>query len=201
DLLDGPAARRVGLDGAACAALVLLEGTQTAVAGQTQRLAQVAAAASLRIDTIERTDTLEGDVVDGVWREWLALARIDDLADGEALLTVSTSPTEAVRAVRTLSDVGDMHGAAVACWARAGNGVVYGRIAAPPERAAHAIAAVQAQLMQEWPATTVASGAPAVQRALQPWGKPPATIDLMRALKQRFDPNRTLQAGRYVGGI
>ncbi len=36
---------------------------------------------------------------------------------------------------------------------------------------------------------------------LRVWGTPPAAIDRMRALKQRFDPNRTLNPGCFVDGI
>jgi glycolate oxidase FAD binding subunit len=36
---------------------------------------------------------------------------------------------------------------------------------------------------------------------LRVWGSPPAAIDRMRALKARFDPNRTLNPGCFVGGI
>ncbi|MBV8198487.1 MAG: FAD-binding oxidoreductase [Candidatus Eremiobacteraeota bacterium] len=36
---------------------------------------------------------------------------------------------------------------------------------------------------------------------LQVWGAPPAAIEKMRALKTRFDPNRTLNPGRFIGGI
>jgi glycolate oxidase FAD binding subunit len=36
---------------------------------------------------------------------------------------------------------------------------------------------------------------------LQVWGESPAAIERMRALKVRFDPNRTLNPGRFVGGI
>jgi glycolate oxidase FAD binding subunit len=36
---------------------------------------------------------------------------------------------------------------------------------------------------------------------LRVWGAPPPAIERMRALKARFDPNRTLNPGCFVGGI
>jgi len=36
---------------------------------------------------------------------------------------------------------------------------------------------------------------------LRVWGTPPAAIERMRELKSRFDPNRTLNPGCFVGGI
>lgn len=36
---------------------------------------------------------------------------------------------------------------------------------------------------------------------LRVWGETPAAIEKMRSLKARFDPNRTLNPGRFVGGI
>ena len=37
--------------------------------------------------------------------------------------------------------------------------------------------------------------------ALDPWGHPPDSLPLMRQIKQRFDPNRILNPGRFLGGI
>lgn len=49
-------------------------------------------------------------------------------------------------------------------------------------------------------AQVVASGHPA-RTHLRVWGAPPASLDRMRDLKARFDPNRTLNPGCFVGGI
>jgi glycolate oxidase FAD binding subunit len=39
------------------------------------------------------------------------------------------------------------------------------------------------------------------EMAIEPWGALPDTMPLMRAIKQRFDPQHILNPGRYLGGI
>jgi glycolate oxidase FAD binding subunit len=48
----------------------------------------------------------------------------------------------------------------------------------------------------------VERAAPALRGRIDPWGvvESPA-LGLMRALKQEFDPERTLNPGRFVGGL
>ncbi len=41
----------------------------------------------------------------------------------------------------------------------------------------------------------------AMRGAIDPWGPPPPSVELMRDLKGRFDPDRRLAPGRFVGGI
>ncbi|HEY6147069.1 MAG TPA: FAD-binding oxidoreductase, partial [Thermoanaerobaculia bacterium] len=42
---------------------------------------------------------------------------------------------------------------------------------------------------------------PRVRERVDVWGTPPASIAVMRALKDRFDPSGRLAPGRFVGGI
>ena len=50
--------------------------------------------------------------------------------------------------------------------------------------------------------TLVALGCPvAVKRGLDVWGPPSDAQSLMVRIKQRFDPNGTLNPGRFIGGI
>ncbi len=50
--------------------------------------------------------------------------------------------------------------------------------------------------------TLVTTEAPAAIRAVfDPWGTPPPSFALMRALKDRFDPQRRLNPGGFVGGL
>jgi glycolate oxidase FAD binding subunit len=47
--------------------------------------------------------------------------------------------------------------------------------------------------------SAVLLAAPAdLKRRLNAWGRPPATLDLMRRFKDTFDPGRTLSPGRYL---
>jgi glycolate oxidase FAD binding subunit len=48
---------------------------------------------------------------------------------------------------------------------------------------------------------TVLEMPPELHRRIAPWGPPPAAFVLMRRLKTRFDPERTFNPGRFVGGL
>ncbi len=51
------------------------------------------------------------------------------------------------------------------------------------------------------PRAQVVAGKHSHRPYLRVWGEAPAAVERMRALKLRFDPNRTLNPGRFVGGI
>ena len=40
-----------------------------------------------------------------------------------------------------------------------------------------------------------------LRELVDPWGPPPGALPLMHEIKRRFDPERTLSPGRFVGGI
>jgi glycolate oxidase FAD binding subunit len=44
-------------------------------------------------------------------------------------------------------------------------------------------------------------GSPELKRAVDVWGPPGDAVGLMRRVKERFDPDRRLSPGRFVGGI
>jgi glycolate oxidase FAD binding subunit len=51
------------------------------------------------------------------------------------------------------------------------------------------------------PAAQIVAGEHPSRQYLRVWGAPPASIERMRELKTRFDPNRTLNPGCFIGGI
>lgn len=196
DLLDEPAAAATGVAGAGCAGFVLLEGTQSLVDAQSAAVQRLATATALSCEGID--GAAGADVV----RAWIDLGRSDDLGEHEALLAISALPADVVEVEQALTRAADAFGVGKRSWARFGNGIVYARLSARSGADALAqLARVHEALLVHWPATTLAAGDPALARSTQPWGLPPPGIEVMRALKQRFDPAGTLQRGRYVGGI
>ena len=56
-------------------------------------------------------------------------------------------------------------------------------------------------LHQMHPRARVFASKHAHRTSLRVWGEPPAALAQMKALKARFDPHRTLNPGRFIGGI
>ena len=83
-----------------------------------------------------------------------------------------------------------------------GAGVLYGAL--PGDAGADAVGSVVGRLRAECTALggafVVLDGPPEVKAAVDTWGPVPA-LDLMQRVKERFDPERRLAPGRFVGGI
>jgi glycolate oxidase FAD binding subunit len=66
---------------------------------------------------------------------------------------------------------------------------------------AERIAAARERLAARGGSLVVVKAPPELKRAVDAWGPPGDAIGLMRRVKQRFDPDRRLSPGRFVGGI
>lgn len=47
----------------------------------------------------------------------------------------------------------------------------------------------------------MAAATPALKNGIDVWGAPPASLDIMRELKRRFDPHEILNPGRFIAGL
>ncbi|HEY5331391.1 MAG TPA: FAD-binding oxidoreductase [Acidobacteriaceae bacterium] len=82
------------------------------------------------------------------------------------------------------------------------------RVVFPADTAPAGNPAKLAEIVDDLRSRLVASGgsvtvlrAGHLPHTVDPWGVPPAAIEVMRAIKNEFDPQHILNAGKFVGGI
>jgi glycolate oxidase FAD binding subunit len=69
-----------------------------------------------------------------------------------------------------------------------------------PDRLARRLAAAR-EALAPVARLVVEQAPPPLRPLLDPWGPPPPSLALHRALKDRFDPEGRLAPGRFVGGV
>jgi glycolate oxidase FAD binding subunit len=87
----------------------------------------------------------------------------------------------------------------VASGAREGD--LQARGAEEVSRLAGKIAEARERLAARGGSLVVVKAPPELKRAVDAWGPAGDAVDLMRRVKERFDPDRRLSPGRFVGGI
>ena len=188
ELLDAGGLAAAGLPPAPAGLVVSFGSVEPAVRAQQAMLAAEAARAGSRVETLGP----------GFWTTYdRVLAR-----------TGSTVLRSAPRASRLAATVGEVH-AALAGIAQivvtgcASLGVF--RVAlehAEASALAGAVERLRAAVADDEGSVVVERGPAALRSAIDPWGPvAPGALALMRGLKQEFDPARTLNPGRFVGGI
>ncbi|HEU5432347.1 MAG TPA: FAD-binding protein [Thermomicrobiales bacterium] len=143
---------------------------------------------------------LTGSESQAWWRHYVAPQRLDR-AGSDVIVRCAGRP----RDTATLTE------GVVAAMARLGIAMPY--LAASPALgsvvarlridagAADAFAEAQAVLLALADHATILAAPPAWKRGIDVWGKQPAGFDVMQALKAQFDPQRTLNPGRFAGFI
>ncbi|MEU2167802.1 FAD-binding oxidoreductase [Micromonospora chersina] len=175
--VDAPAGGRASIT-------VLLEGTP---AGVTARAA--AARRLLGADAIDADQPPEG------WARY-------PWRDGDVGLKLTTALSGVPRLLSDARAAADRHDLPLSLRGSAGVGVLYAGLpgASDPERVAglvHALRATTAAV--DGHAVVLTAPAP-VRDRVDLWG-PVHGLELMRRVKQRFDPDARLAPGRFVGGI
>ena len=138
--------------------------------------------------SIERLDSSEAEAL---WSAIADLPQTATLAADEAVVKLSVLPADVASAIAQCEASAARVGSSVAINARALNGVMYARVR--PVTAA-ALTTLTAELPGlQWVATKL----PDTPR----WGAPPQGLDVMRRIREEFDPLRLLNPGRFLPGV
>lgn len=194
-LMDAPG---VAPAGTTALLLVRFGGIPQAVQRQLHDLRDLAVAAGASQDEIADDAAL-----------WQAAADLPATATAAraARVKIAVLPSRVAEAMAAGQAVGQQHMKAVAQIAYAGNGLVYttlrgyGPDGERNERLGQAVAALRAAIAGLGGTTIVEHAPLAVKQAVDVWGPIRPDFRLMRALKEQFDPQGTLNPGRFVGGL
>ncbi len=163
---------------------VLLEGREDGVAGRTS--------STLRLLGPRATESAEAPVSGGTY-PWDVTATGDARATALKLSFALSGLPEVLAAAA--SDAVHVRGSA-------GAGVAYGAI--PAGTSIDSVVATVTRLREACAradgSLVVVDGPAEVKDAVDVWGPVPA-LDLMRRVKEQFDPDHRLAPGRFVGGI
>jgi glycolate oxidase FAD binding subunit len=145
---------------------------------------------------------LEGEEEHSFWRA--ADVRSSRTAFGPDLETVRLKanllPSDISAWLSRLESVSGQAELSTRWRAHLGHGIVHAWITGDAERIPSSVEEMRAAARNSGGGVIVTQASPAVRSRLDVWGSV-AALDLMRRVKQRFDPNSTLNPGRFVGGI
>lgn len=179
-----PAAVEVDWAGGAGTVAVLVEGRPDSVAARVDAVRRLLGSAA--------SDT-DDEPAGGATYPWDVTATGDDRSTALKLTCV-------------LSGVADVLAAAedggVAVRGSAGSGVLYGSLdpGTPVDDVRAALSRLREVCARHGGSAVVVDAPAAVKAAVDVWGPIPA-LDLMRRVKDQFDPDHRLSPGRFVGGI
>ena len=120
-------------------------------------------------------------------------------ADSSTVLKVTCLPTKLAAITAGIAQLAQMSDHAATCVADP-VGIVTVQLSAPTESVALVIADLRERLLATG-GTVVVLQPGELPTSIDRWGPAPAAIDVMRAVKHEFDPQRLLNPGVFVGGI
>jgi len=136
---------------------------------------------------------------DDVWHEREQLAADGDVPEAErAVLKISLPHDELCNFLARVQHIPPEISARAVAQA---HGLVLLALHGGPNVLARMIRTLRAEIAELGGSAFLQSMPAELRESMEPWGEPPASIALMREIKKQFDPKRTLNPGRFMGGI
>ena len=154
-----------------------------------------------RIQAIASGDAtrVEGPESAGWWASYVAQQHMAP-HDNAVLVRCGVRPKEtAVLATRMPATLNEIGVGTPYLAASPGLGAVVGRLDFGREGSSSSLADVQGVLLGLADTATILTAPPAWKHGIDVWGRLPEGFDVMRSLREQFDPQRTINPGRFAG--
>jgi glycolate oxidase FAD binding subunit len=172
---------------------VRFEGFPAGVAQQTARLREIGAKIGAKIGF--SVETLGGAQADGFWAQQEGAWN-----NGSLRLKIASLPGQIQRPDLLDPVLALLHGATSTWYPTLGIAIVSGT-SAEEQSLSRAILDLRSKLVAGGGSLVLIDAPAELRREIDVWGPRPPSFALMERLKDRFDPERRLNPGRFVGGL
>ena len=146
--------------------------------------------------------TMQGEAEERLWRQVAVDYPLTSDAVNTLIVKASVLPTDVASRLQSLEHTAQQTGLSISWRAHAGHGLVFARLTGDEAALATAVDQLRSAAAAGQGSLVVIDAPPALASKVDVWGSLPAqTLEVMRRLKVRFDPNYILNPGRFVGGI
>ena len=177
---------------------VRFEMGQEAVQAQAETLSSMVA--KIPGDNVQATHMLEGNAESQFWSDITDKQRDSDTTKKVLTLKASLLPTEVAHWLIDVEQVCKRQQIQATWHAHAGHGIVFVHISGDDTMLISAVHELRQEALKHNGSLVVTDAPSTIAQQVDTWGPVPA-FDVMRNLKARFDPNNTLNPGRFVGGL
>ena len=151
-------------------------------------------------DALQSADILRDEAETHAWSQALQQGDGPHDAQEKLMLKVSLLPSDLASWLTELEQVCQRQHLWAGWQAYAGHGIVLVDLSGEESALVEAVPELRRLAAEHQGNVVVTEAAPQLASRIDVWGPVPA-LEVMRSLKARFDPNGTLNQGRFVGGI
>ena len=144
--------------------------------------------------------TLQDEAEEQFWRQVASDFPLASDAENALILKASVLPTSVAPWLESLERTAKEANLSTRWRGHAGHGLIFARLSGEETALARAVDELRRVASAGQGSLVVLDAPAALARKVDVWGSIPA-FEVMRRLKARFDPNYTLNPGRFVGGI
>jgi glycolate oxidase FAD binding subunit len=149
---------------------------------------------------IQEVRMLDHQAETDFWQQTAAQIAVPRGVDDTLLVKASLLPTDVGVWLEYMRKITQQAQLATQWRAHAGHGLIFVRLRGVQSALARAVSQLRQEAMSHQGSLVVTQASPTLARAVDVWGPIPS-LEIMRSLKARFDPNYIMNPGRFVGGL